>query len=52
MIMGAFFDLGNFSLHHSMHLTVTDGVTPRSLTLSPLQITNFDVDKDTDLWYH
>ncbi len=56
---GAFFNLGDFQLHSGMHLTVTDGTTARSLTISSLQVTGIDVVNDTvtgttepDAWVH
>ncbi len=37
------FNLGDFQLEPGMHLTVTDGTTARSLTISSLQVTGIDV---------
>ncbi len=44
--IGAFFELGRFRLQAGMQLNITDGVTPRSLTIAPLLITNFDLEND------
>ncbi len=44
--IGAFFDLGDLQLHSGLVLTVTDGVTSRTLTISPLQVTNINVVTD------
>ncbi len=41
------FPLGDFQLQPGMQLTVTDGNTPRTLTLTALEITNIDTEADT-----